>query len=102
MASPAAPTLRLAGSRGGRRGDSPAVGEERLQPGDRLVLYTDGVIVARDSQGDFFTPERLADFVTRQAADRRPLSETLRRLNLAILSHQQGALQDDATTVMVE
>jgi len=83
-------------------GKEPDVGQERLQPGDRLVLYTDGVVEARDSDGEFFAPERLAEFVTRQAADARPLAETLRRLNLAILEHQQGELQDDATTVMVE
>ena len=28
--------------------------------------------------------------------------EALRRLNLAILSRQEGMLQDDATTLMVE
>jgi hypothetical protein len=26
----------------------------------------------------------------------------MRRLNLAILAHQEGVLQDDATTLMVE
>jgi phosphoserine phosphatase RsbU/P len=80
----------------------PQIGSERLQPGDRLVLYTDGVVEARDSDGQFFSVERLTEFLIRQEADRRPLAETLRRLNLAILAHQQGALQDDATTVMVE
>ena len=80
----------------------PAVGHERLESGDRLVFYTDGVVEARDSDGEFFSPERLAQFVTRQAADDRPLAETLRRLNLAVLEHQGGKLQDDATTVMVE
>jgi phosphoserine phosphatase RsbU/P len=80
----------------------PEVGAERLQPGDRLVLYTDGVVEARNSDGDFFTTERLTEFLTRQEADGRPLAETLRRLSLAILNHQLGELQDDATTVMVE
>jgi serine phosphatase RsbU (regulator of sigma subunit) len=60
------------------------------------------VVEARNSDGEFFTPERLAEFVTRQAADRRPLAETLRRLSLAILAYQQGALQETATTVMIE
>jgi serine phosphatase RsbU (regulator of sigma subunit) len=80
----------------------PTVGAERLQPQDRLLLFTDGVIEARDSQGDFFGNERLVEFVARQAAASRPAAETLRRLNHAILDHQQGSLQDDATTVIIE
>ncbi len=80
----------------------PVVGRERLQPGDRVVLYTDGVVEARDHNGEFFGLQRLANFITRHAADRLPVAETLRRLNLAILAHQRGALQDDATTVMIE
>jgi serine phosphatase RsbU (regulator of sigma subunit) len=75
---------------------------ERLEPGDRLVAYTDGVTEARDEAGDFFGVERLVDFITREASGGRPIPETLRRLNLAILAHQDGALQDDATTVIVE
>jgi hypothetical protein len=42
------------------------------------------------------------EFITRQSAAGLPAAETLRRLNHAILAHQDGALQDDATTVMVE
>lgn len=80
----------------------PDVSSERLEPGDRLVLYTDGVTEARDPGGDFFGVERLVDFVTRESAAGRPAAETLRRLNLAILQHQNGVLQDDATTVLVE
>lgn len=86
----------------GLLGDDPEVGQERLEPGDRLLLYTDGVVEARDASGEFFGSERLVEFVTRQAAAGRPAPETLRRLNHAILDHQDGTLQDDATTVVVE
>lgn len=81
---------------------TPEAGAERLEPGDRLVLYTDGVTEARDEAGGFFGVERLVDFVTKQTAAGRPAAETLRRLNLAILEHQVDLLQDDATTVLVE
>ncbi|HXR41035.1 MAG TPA: PP2C family protein-serine/threonine phosphatase [Acidothermaceae bacterium] len=80
----------------------PEAGTERLEPGDRLVLYTDGVTEARDEDGGFFGVERLVDFLTKQTAAGRPAAETLRRLNLAILEHQVDVLQDDATTVLVE
>jgi hypothetical protein len=83
-------------------GQDPTVGRERLEPGDRLLLYTDGVVEARDDSGNFFGTQRLVDFVTREEAAGLPAAETLRRLNRAILSHQQGTLQDDATTVLVE
>lgn len=80
----------------------PEIAEERLEPGDRLLLYTDGVIEARNAAGEFFGTDRLVEFVCRQASSGRPAAETLRRLNHAILAHQEGTLQDDATTVMVE
>ena len=46
-------------------------------------------------------PDRVATII-REAAAGRPTPETMRRLNLAILAHQDGTLQDDATTVLVE
>ncbi len=75
---------------------------ERLEPGDRILLYTDGVEEARSASGEFFGTRRLVDFVTRQSAAGLPAAETLRRLNLAILDHQEGKLQDDATSVLIE
>jgi serine phosphatase RsbU (regulator of sigma subunit) len=80
----------------------PALGDEPLEPGDRVLLYTDGVVEARTASGEFFTADRLAEFLEREAADGAPTPEILRRLRHAILSHQKGRLQDDATALLVE
>jgi len=39
--------------------------EHRIADGDRVVLYTDGIIEATNRQGEFFDPERLWEFVAR-------------------------------------
>ena len=83
-------------------GPIPKVEEEVLQPGDQVLLYTDGVTEARTDSGEFFGSDRLVDFVTRTLADRVSAPETLRRLVHAILDHQHENLQDDATAVLVE
>ncbi|MGH3367500.1 MAG: PP2C family protein-serine/threonine phosphatase [Nocardioidaceae bacterium] len=76
--------------------------EERLEPGDRLLLYTDGVIEARDGNGEFFGLERLADFVAKVSSAERPAPETMRQLSRAIVDHHGDNLQDDATTLLLE
>lgn len=75
---------------------------EQLQPGDRLLLATDGVDEARNDDGEFFGRERLAEFTAKEAASGVPTPELMRRLQTAILRHQTGRLQDDATTLLVE
>jgi serine phosphatase RsbU (regulator of sigma subunit) len=81
---------------------SAEVSQESLEPGDRVLLYSDGVVEARDADGTFFGVDRLADLVTREAVAGQPAPETMRRLMHAILDHQAGALQDDATTMLIE
>ncbi|MCW6007265.1 serine/threonine-protein phosphatase [Micromonospora sp. CPCC 205371] len=83
-------------------GNGPAVAQESLQPGDEILIYTDGVIEARGDDGELFGTDRLVDFVTRALADQLPLPETMRRLVHAILAYQHDQLQDDATALMVQ
>ncbi|SEG99952.1 Stage II sporulation protein E (SpoIIE) [Nonomuraea solani] len=74
----------------------------QLQPDDRLLFYTDGIVEAQSPDGERFGLERFIDFVIRQEADGVSAPETLRRLIQAILRHQRGRLQDDATVMTVE
>ncbi|MGH8890752.1 MAG: PP2C family protein-serine/threonine phosphatase [Acidothermaceae bacterium] len=75
---------------------------ERLEPGDRLLLYTDGITDARSPEGEFFGLARLTDLVTRADASDQPVPETMRRLMHAVLDHPAGELQDDGTALLVE
>ena len=76
--------------------------ETRLEPGDRLVLYTDGITEARSPNGEFFGEQRLADFIATAVAAGDPAPEMVRRLMRRLLSHQADQLQDDATIVVLE
>jgi hypothetical protein len=80
--------------------DGLTIAEEILQPGDWLALYTDGITEARNAAGSWFGEDRLAEFLTRAIAAGQPPAETVRRLTSAVLKHQGGLLQDDATILL--
>jgi hypothetical protein len=79
----------------------PTVREVQLEPGDRLLFYSDGVTEARDANGVFFGGTGLIDMTVRAHLDRLPAPETLRRL-AAVLAHRDGELQDDLTLLLLE
>ncbi|WP_442816910.1 PP2C family protein-serine/threonine phosphatase [Streptomyces sp. NBC_01445] len=78
------------------------VHEIALEPGDRVMMFTDGVTEARTADGGEFGLERFADYVVRAAATGELAPETLRRLIHAILDSQENRLRDDATILMLE
>lgn len=80
----------------------PRLGREHLQTGDRILLHSDGVTEARDPLGEQFGVERLVDLTERHEASGLPAPETLRRVSRAVLDHQHGRLQDDATLLLLE
>jgi serine/threonine protein phosphatase PrpC len=81
---------------------TPAVGIEHLEPGDCVLLYTDGVTEARAPDGSFFGEQRLADLIIRHLAAGLPAPETMRRVVRALLEHQNGRLTDDASLALLQ
>ncbi|MCX4774333.1 serine/threonine-protein phosphatase [Streptomyces sp. NBC_01285] len=75
---------------------------DQLEPGDRLLLYTDGITEARNQDGQEFGLDRLIDFLVRHHADGLSVPETLRRLIRHHLDYHNGRLNDDATVMLVE
>jgi Stage II sporulation protein E (SpoIIE) len=73
-----------------------------LEPDDRVLFYTDGVVEGRNRAGDPFGEERLADLLVRETLAGQPAAETMRRLAHAILAHQGTKPRDDATMVFLE
>ncbi|MEP6463724.1 MAG: PP2C family protein-serine/threonine phosphatase [Frankiaceae bacterium] len=78
------------------------VAAERLEPGDRVLFYTDGVTEARSPDAEFFGVQRLTDLLIRHLAAGLNTPETMRRIVRTLLEHQQGQLTDDATLLLLE
>ncbi|MEU1054155.1 PP2C family protein-serine/threonine phosphatase [Streptomyces sp. NPDC005876] len=91
-----------AGPMGTNLGLPITVCREQLHPGDRIVLYTDGIVEARDEQGEEFGKDRFVDFVLRHHSGHFTLHEALRRLMRAVLDHHAGPMDDDATVLLAE
>jgi hypothetical protein len=73
-----------------------------LEPGDRLLAYSDGVVEALDLDGVPFGVDGLIELAARHGGDGLPAPETLRRMNHEVLSRYDGPPADDATLLIVE
>ncbi|GGT16595.1 PP2C family protein-serine/threonine phosphatase [Streptomyces purpureus] len=67
-------------------------------PGDRLLLYTDGVIEARDPDNGFFP---LPEVMEKIRAGTTP-PEFLAELHQALIRHTAGPLTDDVAMILVD
>ncbi|MEV8565477.1 PP2C family protein-serine/threonine phosphatase [Streptomyces sp. NPDC051322] len=73
-----------------------------LEPGDRVLLYTDGVTEARVADGAEFGLTGFTGSIIRATAAGELASEALRQLMHSILERQDDVLRDDATILLIE
>lgn len=85
----------------GSVGEAP-IASERLEPGDKLLFYTDGVVEAHLPGQDHFGVERLVELISQHSSDRQEAEEIVRLLVRAVLDHQSNELPDDATVVLFQ
>ena len=99
-------TLRLLDSQNGILGylsetaPSGSVAELDLAPGDRLVLYTDGLIEVFNKSEDMLGVEGLQELVRQSAT--RSLPEMKQAILEGASAWSRGALADDVSLVIVE
>jgi sigma-B regulation protein RsbU (phosphoserine phosphatase) len=75
------------------------VAEERLAPGDKVVIYTDGVTEAQNATGEFFGKRRLREIVAAHAAAScQSLHDAIQQ---AVAEFTEGASQSDDITLVV-
>jgi phosphoserine phosphatase RsbU/P len=74
-------------------------GVVQLQHGDRMVLYTDGVTEAWNSEDEEFGEQRLLTVL--QANRRRSAAEIQKEILLAVSGFSHGMWQDDATLLVI-
>lgn len=78
-----------------------SIGEEHLEPGDCLVLFTDGVTEARDDTRTMLGTRGLIEFLEREAGLGTPLPEVTRKLCQVVREWQGGTFADDCSVVLV-
>ena len=83
-------------------GADPTVVREQLEPGDRLLFFTDGVVEQRNPRGEMIGESIVAERLVHHLADEVPSAEVLRRVNRDLLDIAGGQdYRDDATMVLI-
>lgn len=84
-------------------GEEPRIRRHVLQPGDRVLCYTDGIIEEHLTGGELFGEERLIRCVNRLAQEpSQGVRADLRKLSHTLKDERGGCTSDDATLFMIE
>ncbi|HEY2837850.1 MAG TPA: GAF domain-containing SpoIIE family protein phosphatase [Pirellulales bacterium] len=79
--------------------DYPQATPVMIEPGDLLVLCTDGIVESMDNGGEAFGQQRLEAIIRRRA--RAPLDELVREVGRQVEQHYEGATPPDDLTILV-
>ncbi len=74
-------------------------GEAELRPGDRVVLFTDGVTEVRNSEGEEFGEDRLIELLVRNPG--LDAEQTQQLVMAEVASFSGGNFLDDATLIVL-
>ena len=83
-------------------GAAPSVSTTQLDPGDRVLFFTDGVVEERLDDGAQFGEARLRKLVEQTTADDLSVAETVRLLSHTLMEARGGRTSDDASLLLVE
>ena len=84
-------------------GDQPPhVHSAQLEPGDRLLFFTDGVVEERLDGGQQFGERRLREVLEQVCAEELTAAESVRRLSHALVAARAGRTSDDASLLLLE
>ncbi|WP_432590519.1 PP2C family protein-serine/threonine phosphatase [Streptomyces sp. HD1123-B1] len=83
-------------------GEEPLISEVQLEPGDRLLCYTDGLIEEHHDTGVEFGEEQLINCVNRIEQAGEGVRRAVRWLSHTLKQERGGITTDDSTLFLVE
>jgi serine phosphatase RsbU (regulator of sigma subunit) len=73
---------------------------DHLEPGDRLIFYTDGFLEAKNAEGEVYGEDRLAETIV--SCGGLPAESLADELINDVETFSAGKLEDDLTMIIVE